>query len=68
MIIGAFVVRKNYNSVSCAGVGIVCGILSMILGSLLDSVLYQNGSMMMLVGGAVIILSVLNLIKSSSKN
>ena len=63
MVFGAYVVGKKFNSLQCAGVGIVCGLLSMILGSLLDSVFYENGSMMMVVGGTVIIMSVVNLLK-----
>lgn len=67
MIIGAYVVGKKFNSLQCAGIGIVCGILSMILGSLLDSAFHQNGSMMMLTGGVVIVMSVVNLVKYSKK-
>lgn len=67
MIIGAYVVGKKFNSLPCAGIGIVCGILSMILGSLLESVFFGNGSMMMLIGGAVIVMSVVNLVKYSKK-
>jgi len=67
MIIGAYVVGKKFNSLPCASVGIVCGILSMILGSLLDSVFFGNGSMMMIVGGVVIVMSVVNLVKYSKK-
>lgn len=63
MVFGAYVVGKKFNSLQCAGVGIVCGILSMILGSLLDSAFHENGSMMMVVGGTVIIMSVVNLLK-----
>ena len=67
MIIGAYVVGKKFNSLQCAGVGIVCGILSMILGSLLDSAFHENGSMMMLAGCLVIVMSVVNLVKYSKK-
>lgn len=67
MIIGAYVVGKKFNSLQCAGVGIVCGVLSMIFGSLLDSVFIGNGSMMMLAGGVVIVMSVVNLVKYVKK-
>lgn len=64
MIIGAYVIKKRKNSPACAGVGIACGVLSMLLGTILPTISYQDGSMMMVAGGAVIILSVANLLAS----
>lgn len=64
MIIGAYVTKKRNNSPACAGVGIACGVLSMLLGTILPTISYQDGSMMMVAGGAVIILSVVNLLAS----
>lgn len=64
MIFGAYVVGKRFNSLACAGVGIACGVLSMLMGSLLESVFCGNGSMMMVVGGAVVIMSIVNLVRN----
>lgn len=64
MIIGAYVIRKKHNSPACAGVGIACGVFSMLLGTILPTISYQDGSMMMVAGGAVIVLSIANLLTS----
>ena len=67
MIIGAFMIGRKSGEIIDVGVGIGCGILSILLGTLLEEAFYGNGSMMELAGGATIIITVVRLVKSTIK-
>ena len=67
MIIGAFMIGRKSKEITDVGVGVACGILSIILGTILQEVFYENGSMMELAGGATIIITVVRLVQSTIK-
>lgn len=67
MIVGAFMIGRKSKEIIDVGVGIVCGVLSILLGTLLQEVFYGNGSMMELAGGATIIITIVRLVQSTIK-
>lgn len=67
MIIGAFMIGRKKKEVIDAGIGIACGILAIVLGTILQSVFYGNGSAMELAGGATIIVTVVRMVQSFVK-
>ena len=67
MIIGAFMVGRKSNGFAEAGVGIVCSLLSLLLGTLLQTVFHGNGSLMELAGGVSLIIVIIRLVISSTK-
>ena len=67
MIVGAFMIGRKEKEVIDAGIGIGCGILAIVLGTILQSVFYGNGSAMELAGGATIIITVVRMVQSFVK-
>lgn len=67
MIIGALMIRRKSEELLDVGVGVVCGILALLLGTLLQEVFRGNGSAMVLTGGTTLIIVVVRLVKSSIK-
>lgn len=66
MILGSFMVMKKSNDLREAGVGVICGIAALLLGTLLNEVFWpSNGTMMIMSGGATIIISAYRALKSS---
>lgn len=64
MIVGAFMIGRRTKGLLDIGVGVMCGLFSLLLGVLLKEVFYGNGSVMELAGGATIIIAVVRLLKS----
>ena len=67
MIVGAFMIGHKSRSLLDVAVGVACGLLSMLFGTLLQEVFDENGSMMMLAGGATLVIVIVRLVKSSFK-
>lgn len=67
MIIGALIIGRKSNGMAEVGVGATSGLLSVLLGMLLEEAFHGNGSLMVLGGGATMIITVVQLIRSSSK-
>ena len=67
MIIGALMIRRKSEESLDVGVGVVCGILALLLGTLLQEVFRGNGSAMVLKGGTTLIIVIVRLVKSSIK-
>lgn len=68
MIIGALMVGKKTNDLLDVGVGVACGLLALLLGTLLQETFHENGSVMVLAGGTALIIVVVRLVKSSIKH
>ncbi|MGN0621417.1 MAG: zinc ribbon domain-containing protein [Porcipelethomonas sp.] len=64
MIIGAFVIGKRNAGLADAGAGIACGVISLIMGALLQELFNENGSIMELTGGATLIVIAVMFVKS----
>lgn len=64
MIVGALMIGRRTKGLFDVGVGVMCGVLALLLGVLLEEVFYGNGSAMQLAGGATIIITVVRLLKS----
>lgn len=64
MIIGAFVIGKRNAGLADAGAGIACGVISLIMGVLLQELFNENGSIMELTGGATLIVIAVMFVKS----
>ncbi len=67
MIIGSLIIGKKSNDMIKVGIGVVSGVLALLLGMLLQEKFLGNGSAMVLGGGAVLIITVIQLIKNSAK-
>lgn len=67
MIIGSLIIGKKSNNMIKVGIGAVSGVLALLLGMLLQEKFLGNGSAMVLGGGAVLIITVIQLIKNSAK-
>lgn len=63
MVIGAFMIGRGSNNMLEVGIGITCGILSLLLGLLLQEGLDGNGSVMETAGWLVIIISIIRLVQ-----
>lgn len=67
MIVGAFMVRRQSHEWTDVGVGIACGVLALLLGTLLRTAFRGNGSMMVVTGGVTLIVVIVRLLMSSAK-
>lgn len=67
MIIGALMIGRNSKEMSEVGVGAVSGLFALLLGMLLEEAFNGNGSAMVLGGGATLIITVVQLIRTSIK-
>lgn len=67
MIIGALMIGRKSNGMAEVGVGATSGLLSLLLGMLLEESFDGNGSLMVLGGGATLIITVVQLIRTSTK-
>lgn len=67
MIIGALVIGRKSNGMAEVGVGAATGLLAILLGMLLEESFHGNGSVMVLSGGATLIITVIKLIITSAK-
>ena len=67
MIIGALMIGRKSKPLVDVGVGIVCGVVTILLGTLLQNTFFRNGSVMELAGVATIIISIVRLVKSFVK-
>lgn len=67
LIIGALMICRKHKQLVDVGIGISCGVLSIILGSILEEGFDGNGSVMVLAGGATIIISIVRLVMAYSK-
>ncbi len=67
MIVGAFMIGRKQTKMIDAGVGVICGILSILLGTLLQEKYRGNGSLMELAGAATIIIVIVQLVRSAKK-
>ena len=63
MIVGAFMIGRESKNLLEVGIGIACGILSMLLGLVLQEGFHGNGSMMEIAGGLVIVISIIRLVQ-----
>ena len=67
MIIGALMIGRKSNGMAEVGVGAATGLLAILLGMLLEESFHGNGSVMVLSGGATLIITVIKLIITSAK-
>lgn len=67
MIIGALMIGRKSNGMAEVGVGATSGLLSLLLGMLFEESFDGNGSLMVLGGGATLIITVVQLIRTSTK-
>lgn len=67
MIVGALMIGRKTRELFDVGVGVVCTLLAMLFGILLEEVFHENGSAMMLAGGLALIIVIVRLVKSSIK-
>ena len=67
MIIGALMIGRKSKELLDVGIGVTCGLLSLLLGTLLQNVFDGNGSAMVLAGGATLIIVIVRLVRSSIK-
>ncbi len=67
MIIGSIMIGRKSKEITDVGVGVLCGILSILLGTILQDTFNGNGSAMELAGGATIIISMVRLVQSTSR-
>lgn len=63
MIVGAFMIGRESKNLLEVGIGIACGIISMLLGLVLQEGFHGNGSMMEIAGGLVIVISIIRLVQ-----
>lgn len=67
MIIGALMIGRKSDGMAEVGVGATSGLFSLLLGMLLEESFHGNGSLMVLGGGATLIITVVQLIRTSAK-
>lgn len=65
MIIGACMIGRKAKELFDVGIGVACGMFALLLGTLLQEVFYENGSVMILAGGVTLIVVIIRLVKSS---
>ena len=64
MIIGALAFGKKNTGLAEVGIGIACGVISLIMGTLLQEAFDGNGSVMEITGGVTLIIIAVMIIKS----
>lgn len=67
MIAGAFMIGKKSKAFIEVGIGVVCGLFALLLGTLLQETFFENGSMMVLTGGATLIIVIIRLVTTTLK-
>lgn len=67
MIIGALMIGRKSKEMAEVGVGAASGLLALLLGMLLQESFHGNGSAMVLGGGATLIITVVQLIRTVTK-
>lgn len=68
MIVGAFMIGRKSKDLLDVGIGIGSGIISIILGTILQEVFFGNGSLMELAGATTIIIVVIRLVITYAKS
>lgn len=64
MIVGALMIGRKSRELLDVGVGVICGLLAMLFGTLLEEVFHGNGSAMELTGGVTLIITIVRLVKT----
>ena len=67
MIIGALMIKSEHKGMAEVGIAAASGLLALLLGILLEESFYRNGSVMELGGGTTLIITVVQLIRTSMK-
>lgn len=67
MIAGAFMIGKKSKAFFEVGIGVVCGLFALLLGTLLQETFSENGSAMVLAGGTTLIIVIIRLVTSTLK-
>ena len=67
MIAGAFMIGKKSKAFFEAGIGVICGLFALLLGTLLQETFFKNGSAMVLAGGTTLIIVIIRLVTTTLK-
>lgn len=67
LIVGAFIVGKGNAGLPDVGVGVLCGVVSLIMGTTLQERFAENGSAMELGGGAALVIVAIMFVRSLVK-
>lgn len=67
MIAGAFMIGKKSKAFFEAGIGVMCGLFALLLGTLLQETFFKNGSVMVLAGGTTLIIVIIRLVTTTLK-
>lgn len=59
MLIGSFMVGRKSEGYYDIGIGITCGVIVLLMGSLLEETFHENGSMMAVAGCLTILIVII---------